>query len=163
MKRMSNLNDLFAHELRDLYSAEHMILDALPKMAAATENAELKRAFQQHEQTTHEQVRRLETIGDELSIQLKGHKCRGMEGILEECQELIDANVDPDTRDAALIGSAQRVEHYEIAAYGTARTYARHLGHGRAAELLQTTLDEEGETDHRLTRLAEGMINPEAR
>src|SRR5690606_20994161 len=87
MKRMSNLNDLFAHELRDLYSAEHMILDALPKTAAATENAELKRAFQQHEQTTHEQVRRLETIGDELSIQLKGHKCRGMEGILEECQE----------------------------------------------------------------------------
>lgn len=162
MEKMNNLQDLFAHELKDLYSAEQQILQALPKMASSTEHEELKRAFQEHEQTTRDQVGRLETIADDLGLDLKGHKCKGMEGIIKEGDELLRADMDRDARDAALIGAAQRVEHYEIAGYGTARTYARRLGHGRAAELLQTTLDEEGNTDHRLTRIAEGLVNPDA-
>lgn len=162
MEKLNNLNDLFAHELKDLYSAEQQILQALPKMADSTEHRELRQAFEDHEQTTREQVRRLETIAADLGMELKGHKCKGMEGIIKEGEELIGANADPDARDAALIGAAQRVEHYEIAGYGTARTYARRLGQERAADLLQRTLDEEGETDHRLTRIAEGMVNPDA-
>lgn len=163
MEKLNNLQDLFTHELKDLYSAETQILSALPKMAGSTEHEELRTAFRDHEQTTRDQVKRLEMIADDLGLDIKGHKCKGMEGIIREGQELLEANADPDARDAGLIGSAQRVEHYEIAGYGTARTYARMLGHERAADLLQTTLDEEGETDHRLTRIAEGMVNPDAR
>ena len=111
---------------------------------------------------TRDQVMRLETIADELGVEISGHKCKGMEGIIREGKEVIEANADDDARDAALIGAAQRVEHYEIAGYGTARTYARMLGHERAAELLQTTLEEEGNTDHRLTRIAETMVNRDA-
>ena len=162
MDKLNNLQDLFAHELKDLYSAEQQILQALPKMADATEHTELRQAFEEHERTTREQVKRLDMIADELGLDIKGHKCRGMEGIIKEGQEVIGANADPDARDAALIGSAQRVEHYEIAGYGTARTYARRLGHERAAELLQRTLDEEGKTDHRLTDIAEQMVNRDA-
>jgi ferritin-like metal-binding protein YciE len=162
MEKLNNLQDLFVHELKDLYSAEQQILQALPKMASATEHGELRQAFQEHERTTREQVKRLDVIADELDVDIKGHKCRGMEGIIKEGQELIDSNSDGDTRDAALIGSAQRVEHYEIAGYGTARTFAQRLGHQRAAELLQQTLDEEGQTDHRLTSIAERMVNPDA-
>jgi ferritin-like metal-binding protein YciE len=162
MDRMTNLNDLFVHELKDLYSAENQILDALPKMADATEHPELRQAFQEHEQATREQVKRLDMIADDLGIDIQGHTCKGMKGILEEGKELLDAKVEPDALDAALIGSAQRVEHYEIAGYGTARSYARRLGHERAADLLQRTLDEEGNTDHRLTRIAESMANQQA-
>jgi ferritin-like metal-binding protein YciE len=162
MEKLNGLQDLFVHELKDLYSAEQQILQALPKMAKATEHGELRSAFEEHERTTREQVKRLDMIADELSVDIKGHKCRGMEGIIKEGQELIDSNSDADTRDAALIGAAQRVEHYEIAGYGTARTFAQRLGHGRAADLLQQTLDEEGKTDHRLTSIAEGMVNRDA-
>jgi ferritin-like metal-binding protein YciE len=162
MEKLNNLQDLFQHELKDLYSAEQQILQALPKMAGATEHQELRQAFEEHEATTREQVKRLDMIADELGVSITGHKCKGMEGIIREGQDLLEANADPDARDAALIGSAQRVEHYEIAGYGTARTYARRLGHERAAELLQRTLDEEGNTDQRLTRLAESMVNPDA-
>ena len=162
MDRLNNLDDLFTHELKDLYSAEQQILKALPEMAKATSHAELRTAFEEHEQMTRDQVMRLETIADELGVDIKGHKCVGMEGIIKEGKEVISANADESARDAALIGAAQRVEHYEIAGYGTARTYARMLGHSRAAELLQTTLEEEGTTDHRLTRIAEGMVNRDA-
>jgi ferritin-like metal-binding protein YciE len=162
MEKLNNLSDLFVHELKDLYSAEQQILQALPKMAESTEHQELRQAFQEHERTTREQVKRLEMIADDLGTKLSGHKCKGMEGIIKEGQELIEANANPDARDAALIGSAQRVEHYEIAGYGTARTYAQRLGHERAVELLQQTLDEEGNTDHRLTRIAESMVNRDA-
>ena len=159
---LKNLQDLFVHELKDLYSAEQQILQALPKMAGATGHQELRQAFEEHVEVTREQVRRLDMIGDELGIDLKGHKCRGMEGIIKEGQELLDSKADPSVLDAGLIGAAQRVEHYEMAGYGTARTFARRLGHERAAELLQRTLDEEGTTDHRLTAIAEGMVNREA-
>lgn len=162
MEKMNGLHDLFVHELKDLYSAEQQILSALPKMAKSTEHSELRSAFEEHERTTREQVKRLDMIADELQVDIKGHKCKGMEGIIKEGQELLDSDIDADTRDAALIGAAQRVEHYEIAGYGTARTFARRLGHERAADLLQETLDEEGKTDHRLTSIAEGMVNRDA-
>jgi ferritin-like metal-binding protein YciE len=163
MDKLNNLEDLFEHELKDLYSAEQQILKALPKMAEATRHDELKQAFQEHEQVTRDQVKRLETIADDLGLSIRGHKCRGMEGIISEGEDLLNSGIDADTRDAALIGAAQRVEHYEIAGYGTARTYARMLGHDRAASLLQETLDEEGRTDQRLTRLAEDMVNRDAK
>ena len=159
---LKNLQDLFVHELKDLYSAEQQILQALPKMAGSTEHRELRQAFEEHAEVTREQVRRLDMIADELGIDLKGHKCRGMEGIIQEGQELLDSKAEANVLDAALIGAAQRVEHYEIAGYGTARTFARRLRHERAADLLQRTLDEEGTTDHRLTAIAEGMVNRDA-
>jgi ferritin-like metal-binding protein YciE len=162
MDRLNNLEDLFHHELKDLYSAEQQILKALPLMAEAAEHQELRRAFQEHEQVTRDQVRRLDMIADELGYDLKGHKCKGIEGIIDEGNQLMKAKADPDVLDAGLIGAAQRVEHYEIAGYGTARTFARRLGHDRAAQLLQQTLDEEGMTDERLTRIAEGMVNRDA-
>lgn len=162
MDKLNNLQDLFVHELKDLYSAEQQILQALPKMAKATEHTELRRAFEEHEQMTRDQVRRLDMIADDLGVNLKGHKCKGMEGIIKEGEELIGTKADPDVLDAGLIGSAQRVEHYEMAGYGTARTFARRLGHDRAAQLLQQTLDEEGQTDQRLTSIAEGMVNADA-
>ncbi len=162
MDRLNTLQDLFVHELRDLYSAEQQILQALPKMAKAAEHEELRRAFQEHETMTRDQVQRLDMIADDLGINLRGHKCRGIEGIIREGEELMGAGRDSDVLDAGLIGAAQRVEHYEIAGYGTARTFARRLGHDRAAELLQQTLDEEGSTDQRLTALAESIVNPDA-
>jgi ferritin-like metal-binding protein YciE len=162
MDKLNNLGDLFVHELKDLYSAEQQILQALPKMAAAADHQELRRAFQEHEQVTRDQVRRLDMIADDLGVELTGHKCKGIEGIIKEGDDLLKAEADADVLDAGLIGAAQRVEHYEIAGYGTARTFARRLGHGRAAELLQQTLDEEGSTDERLTRIAESMVNPDA-
>jgi ferritin-like metal-binding protein YciE len=162
MDKLNNLEDLFVHELKDLYSAEQQILSALPKMAAATEHQELRRAFEEHEQVTRDQVRRLDMIADDLGVEIKGHQCKGIEGIIKEGEELLKAKAEPDVLDAGLIGAAQRVEHYEIAGYGTARTFARRLGHSRAAELLQQTLDEEGNTDKRLTQIAEGMVNRDA-
>lgn len=159
---MESMQDLYLHELKDLYSAEKQILQALPKMAAKANHNELRQAFEEHRATTDEHVRRLETIFDELGKKPGGKKCKGMEGLIEEGQELLEEDADPDVRDAALIGAAQRVEHYEIAGYGTARTYARQLGFNNHVELLQRTLDEEGQTDERLTKLAEGRINREA-
>jgi ferritin-like metal-binding protein YciE len=162
MDKLNNLQDLFVHELKDLYSAEQQILQALPKMASATEHSELKRAFEDHERMTKDQVQRLDMIADDLGVDLKGHKCKGIEGIIKEGEELMGHDADPDVLDAGLIAAAQRVEHYEIAGYGTARTFARRLGHERAAELLQQTLDEEGNTDKQLTQIAEGMVNRDA-
>jgi ferritin-like metal-binding protein YciE len=159
---MESMQDLYLHELKDLYSAEKQILQALPKMAAKANHNELRQAFEEHTATTDEHVRRLETIFDELGRKPGGKKCKGMEGLIEEGRELLEEDADPDVRDAALIGAAQRVEHYEIAGYGTARTYARQLGFNNHVELLQRTLDEEGQTDERLTKLAEGRINREA-
>lgn len=159
---MESMQDLYLHELKDLYNAEKQILQALPKMAAKASHQELRRAFEEHRSTTEEQVRRLETIFDDLKQSPGGKKCKGMEGLIEEGEELLKEDADPDVRDAALIGAAQRVEHYEIAGYGTARTYARQLGFNNHVELLQRTLDEEGQTDQRLTKLAESRINREA-
>src|SRR6202795_3093905 len=159
---LDTLKDLYIQELKDLYSAEKQILKALPRMIKATKHPELKVAFKTHLQQTAEHVKRLELICEELGATPRGRKCVGMEGLLEEGSELIQQEPDDDVLDAGLISAAQHVEHYEMAGYGTVRTYARQLGYESQAELLQQTLDEEGATDHLLTELAEARINLEA-
>jgi ferritin-like metal-binding protein YciE len=157
-----NLHDLYVEQLRDLHSAENQILKALPKMITKTTHPELKKALQEHEKVTDKQVQRLETIFKELGEKATGHKCKGMEGLLEEGEEALKDFTDGDVLDAAIIASAQRVEHYEIAGYGTVRSMANMLGFDRQADLLQETLDEEGEADHTLSGLAERVVNIDA-
>ncbi|MBI4788467.1 MAG: ferritin-like domain-containing protein [Chloroflexi bacterium] len=159
---MQNLRDLYVDELKDLYSAEHQIIRALPKMAKAASAPELKNAFNQHLEQTKHQVERLERIFKDLGKTPRGKKCLGMEGIIEEGSEMLKEKADAAVKDAGLISAAQRVEHYEMAGYGTARTFAQMLGFNDAAQALQETLNEEGDTDHKLTQLAESMINPAA-
>ena len=161
-EEMSPLEELLQDELKDLYSAENQIIKALPRMAKAASSPELKRAFERHLEETRRQVERLEAIGEELEMKLTGKKCAGMEGLLEEGKELMQEIDDDDALDAGLIGAAQKVEHYEIAAYGTARTHAEMLGYRKIAKLLQQTLNEEATTDKKLTQLAESLINVEA-
>lgn len=158
---LENLKDLYIHELKDLLSAEKQITKALPKMAKAATNAKLASAFRQHLDQTQEHARRLEQILESNDESLRGPKCKGMEGVLKEGAEMIEEDAEDDVRDAGLIAAAQRVEHYEMAGYGCARTYAELLGDDKAAKLLQRTLDEEKETDHKLTELARS-INVEA-
>lgn len=161
-EQMNPLGELLVDELKDLYSAETQIVKALPKMVKAASSPELKRAFERHLEETRRQVERLNQIGHDLDIRLTGKKCKGMEGLLEEGKELMDEDFEKDALDAGLIGAAQRVEHYEIAAYGTARTHAEVLGHSKAAKLLQQTLEEEGAADKKLTQIAESIVNVEA-
>jgi ferritin-like metal-binding protein YciE len=160
--KMRTLEDLFVHELKDLYSAEKQLLKALPKMAKAATNEDLAAAFEAHLAETEEQVTRLESIFETLEISSRGPKCKAMEGLLEEGKEVLEEDMEDDVRDAALICSAQRVEHYEIAGYGCARTFATRLGHQEFADLLQQTLDEEAATDEKLTQIAESQVNEEA-
>jgi len=159
---LDTLKDLYVDEIKDLYSAEKMLIKALPKMAKAANDDQLKQAFRTHLKETAEHAKRLEQICDELGVSPRGKKCVGMEGLIEEGEELIKENPDPDVLDAGLISKAQHVEHYEMAGYGVVRTYARQLGFENQAELLQQTLNEEGKTDHLLTELAEAGINMEA-
>jgi len=160
--KLQTLEDLLIEELKDLYDAEQQLVEALPKMLGAAENPRLQEAFRTHLQETENQVARLEEVFEELGVEPEAHTCKAMKGLIAEGQQMIKAKGDADVRDAGLIGAAQRVEHYEIAAYGTARTLAQRLGRSRAAELLQTTLDEEGATDKKLTAIAEGGVNQEA-
>jgi len=156
------LQELLVDQLKDLYSAENQIIKALPKMAKNASNPELRAAFEAHLEETRMQVERLDQIAEEMGIRtLKGKKCAGMEGLLEEGKEIMQ-EFDEDVLDAGMIGAAQKVEHYEIAAYGTARTHANMLGLKKVARLLQQTLDEEGKTDKKLTQLAESVVNLEA-
>jgi ferritin-like metal-binding protein YciE len=159
---LDTLKDLYVEELKDLYSAEKQIVKALPKMIKAAKDPELKAAFKTHLRQTGDHAKRLEMICKELGVSPRGKKCVGMEGLLEEGSELIKEKPDEDVLDAGLISAAQHVEHYEMAGYGTVRTYARQLGYEEQAQVLQQTLDEEGETDHLLTDLAESRINIEA-
>jgi ferritin-like metal-binding protein YciE len=159
---MQTLRDLYIDELKDLWSAEKQLVKALPKMAKAATNSELSKAFTTHLRQTEQHVQRLEQIFNELGESPRGKKCIGMEGLIEEGEELVKEDPEPEVLDAGLIMKAQHVEHYEIAGYGTARTYARLLGSENQAQLLQQTLDEEGNTDKLLTQLAEGSINIEA-
>jgi ferritin-like metal-binding protein YciE len=159
---LETLKDLYIEEIKDLYSAEKMLVKALPKMAKAANDKNLQQAFRTHLKETAQHAARLEQICKELGVSPRGKKCVGMEGLIEEGSELIKQEPDPDVLDAGLISKAQHVEHYEIAGYGTVRTYARQLGFENQAELLQQTLDEEGRTDHLLTELAESGINVEA-
>lgn len=158
MQHLNSLQDLLVHELNDLYSAEHQLAAALPKMVNAATSSELQNAFDQHLQQTHQHINRLENIFADLGIHKSGDECVAMKGLIKEGDETIRAVADTTVRDAALIASAQRVEHYEMAGYGCARTFANKLGYGEAADLLQQTLDEEGDTDKKLTKLAEGSI-----
>lgn len=157
MKMISTPRDLLVEELKDLYSAENQLLKALPKMAKAATSEELREAFETHLGQTEGQVKRLEQIGKKLGETMKGKKCKAMEGLVAEGKEIIEEDAEPVLLDLALIGAAQKVEHYEIAGYGTARTLAELAGHSEVAELLQETLDEEGETDKLLTSIAMGM------
>jgi ferritin-like metal-binding protein YciE len=161
-EEMNPLDELLVDELRDLYSAENQIIKALPKMAKAAASPELRRAFERHLEETRRQVERLDQIGEELDVKMTGKKCKGMEGLIAEGRELLEEDLEEDALDAGLIGAAQKVEHYEIAAYGTARTHAEMLGYRKIARLLQQTLNEEGATDKKLTQLAESVVNYEA-
>ncbi|HVD92764.1 MAG TPA: ferritin-like domain-containing protein [Vicinamibacterales bacterium] len=155
------LHDLFEDQIKDLYSAENQILKALPKMAKNATNPQLRTAFERHLEETRGHVTRLEQIAAELDFTPKGKKCKGAEGLIEEGKEVME-EFEEETLDAGLIGAAQRVEHYEIAGYGTARTHAELLGYKKAARLLQQTLDEEERTDKKLTQIAESVVNVEA-
>jgi ferritin-like metal-binding protein YciE len=160
---LATLKDLFVDQIKDLYSAETQIIEALPKMANAASDSKLQKAFLTHLKQTESQKMRLEKIAEAQGISPGGKRCKGAEGLLKEGSELIKEDADPSVRDAGLIAAAQRVEHYEIAGYGCARTYAKLLGEKDAAKLLQETLDEEGDTDKLLTEIAESVVNPEAK
>lgn len=162
MATQESLQKLYLNELRDLMSAEHMILKALPKMAEKASHPGLKEGFRMHEQQTRQHVQRLEQIFSMIGAKAEEKKCKGMEGIIDEGQDVLKEYGDSDVLDAALIASAQRVEHYEIAAYGCVRTYANTLGLPNQEQLLQQTLDEEGKMDHQLTQLADEVVNIDA-
>jgi ferritin-like metal-binding protein YciE len=160
--KIKSLRDVYIHELKDLYSAEKQLTKALPKMARAAANEELCAGFEQHLTETEEHVNRLEKILKNLGESTRGEKCKAMEGLIEEGAKVIDEDGVPEVIDALLITAAQRVEHYEIAGYGSARAFAELLGDTEAVELLQQTLDEESETNEKLTKLAESTVNPQA-
>jgi len=157
--KLETLKDLYIHELKDLYSAEKQLIKALPKMAKAASNEQLAEGFSLHLEETKEHAVRLEKILQSHGQTTRGPKCQGMEGLLAEGTDMIEEEADEEVRDAGLISAAQRVEHYEIAGYGCARTYAELLGDKEGAKLLQTTLDEEGATDKKLSSLATSVIN----
>jgi ferritin-like metal-binding protein YciE len=160
--KIKSLRDLFLHELRDLYSAEKQLLKALPKMAKAATHEELQEAFEEHLGQTEEQVQRLEQVFEALGEKPKAEKCLAMEGLIAEAQNLLKEDMPAAVLDAALIGAAQKVEHYEIAGYGTVRTFAEMLDEDEAVDLLEQTLEEEKETDARLTEIAESLVNTDA-
>jgi ferritin-like metal-binding protein YciE len=159
---MSSLHDLFVHELRDIYHGEKQLLKALPKMAKAATSENLRAGFEEHLEQTRGQVERLEQVFSSLDMTARGIRCEGMEGLIEEGSSLISEDAEDAVKDAGLIAAAQKVEHYEIASYGTLATWARILGYSEAEQLLRQTLDEEKETDRKLTELAESEINVEA-
>src|SRR5689334_11585109 len=146
---LTTLKDLYVHELKDLFSAEQQLIKALPKMAKAASNKELSAGFQAHLEQTKEHAQRLQQILSSNQATTRGPKCKGMEGLVAEGAEMIEEEADAEVKDAGLIAAAQRVEHYEIAGYGTARTYAELLGDQEGTNLLQTTLEEERQTDQR--------------
>ncbi|GAB3166430.1 YciE/YciF ferroxidase family protein [Telluribacter humicola] len=160
--KLKNLNDLLEHQLQDLYSAESQIIEALPLMQEKASNDKLKKAFQMHLEQTKKQKERLEKIAQLLDIKIQGEKCKAMEGIIKEAQSFLKEDASPEVMDAGLIAEAQRVEHYEIAGYGTASHYAKELGHSEAAKLLTQTLEEEKDTDEKLNDLAIQRINVKA-
>jgi len=156
---LNTLDDLFVVQLEDLYDAEQRLTKALPKMAGASSNGRLKSAFEEHLRQTEQHVARLEKIFQILGITAKRETCEAMKGLIAEGDEAISADGNPDVKDAALIAAAQRVEHYEIAGYGTVRTFAKRLGQEEIARILQQTLQEEEATDKKLTEIAESSVN----
>jgi ferritin-like metal-binding protein YciE len=162
-EKLNKLEDLFVDSLKDLYDAEHQITQALPKMIDAAKSQELKKGFKDHLEMTRRQTERLEQVFKEMKMEPKAKKCVGMQGLIKEGEEVMKEAEDPDVRDAALIASAQKIEHYEISGYGTARAYAEALGHPSIAKVLDQILEEESNTDEKLTRLAESHINAKAK
>ena len=162
MAEMDTLHALYVEELKDLWSAENQILKGLPRMIKAASHPQLKRAFTKHEAQTRMQVKRLERICRDLGESPRGKKCVGMEGLIEEAKDLLSEKPEPNVLDAGLISAAQHVEHYEMAGYGTVRTWAKLLGYDNHVTLLQQTLDEEKATDQLLTDIAESQINIDA-
>jgi ferritin-like metal-binding protein YciE len=160
--KLSSLEELFVSELQDLYSAETQIIKALPKMVKTATSSELQECLETHLEETKEQVSRLDQIFESLGRSAKGKKCKGMEGLLEEGNELINEDAEENVLDAGLIAAAQRVEHYEIAAYGSARTFAETLGHDEAVSLLEQTLQEEKHADQKLSEVATTVVNERA-
>jgi ferritin-like metal-binding protein YciE len=159
---VASMEDLFALELKDAYSAEMQLTKALPKMAKTASDPDLKAGFEKHLRETENQVKRLEQVAQQLEVKLGRHTCEAMKGLIEEGKEIIDLDVDDHIRDAGLIAAAQKVEHYEIATYGTLCAWAKLLGHTNAQKLLHETLEEERATDEKLTELAEREVNPVA-
>jgi ferritin-like metal-binding protein YciE len=160
--KITTLDELIQDELQDIYSAESQLIKALPKMAKAAESTDLRAAFEKHLEQTRVHAQRIEEICNDLKIKPKGKPCAGMEGLIKEGEEVLKSDMESEPKQAALIGAAQRVEHYEIAAYGTARAHARQLGYLKAVDLLSQTLEEEKETDQKLTQLAENRVNVKA-
>ncbi|HZL37187.1 MAG TPA: ferritin-like domain-containing protein [Tepidisphaeraceae bacterium] len=160
--KLEELRDLYIEELRDLYSAENQLVKALPKMAKAATNEELAEGFEEHLEQTKGHVNRLKQIFDRLGKKPTGKVCKAMEGLVAEAKEALEEDMTPEVLDAALIASAQRVEHYEMAGYGTVRSFAKLLKEREAMALLQQTLDEEAATDKKLTKLAVSTINIDA-
>jgi ferritin-like metal-binding protein YciE len=159
---LKTLNDLLIDELKDLLNAENQITKALPKMAKKASSQELKTAFEEHLRQTETQIDRLEKIFKEMDIPFRGKKCEGIEGIIQEGKDMMDEAEESEVLDAALIAAAQKVEHYEIASYGTVRTYAKELGLSKVADLLQETLDEESNANEKLTKIAQTHVNEAA-
>lgn len=159
---LNSLQELYVEQLRDLYDAENRLVKALPKMAKAATLPELQRGFEEHLEQSRQHISRLEQVFNGLGVSPKGKTCEAMKGLIEEGEEMIKEKADAPVKDAGLIAAAQRVEHYEMAGYGTVRTWANQLGRRDDANILQQTLNEEGETDHKLTKLAESIVNIEA-
>jgi len=159
---LETLEDLFELQLKDLYSAENQLVKALPQMASAAKDERLRQSFETHLAETQQQVARLEQIGQTMDLELSGHTCAAMKGLVTEGQETMSENASDEVMDAALIAAAQRIEHYEIAGYGTAANYAESLGYNEAATLLRQTLEEEQLTDTKLNDLAKSYINQKA-
>lgn len=159
---LDTLHDLFVYELRDLHDAEQQLLDALPLLAQATESPHLRKIFEQHLDETRGQLQRLARLFDALGTSPQGKPCQGMRGLVAEAREVVQEEADPQVLDAALIVAAQKIEHYEIAGYGSARTFAQRLGYAEAARILEQTLREESAADDKLTAAAESRVNTQA-
>lgn len=160
--KLDTLKKLYTSELRDLYNAETQLLKALPKMAKGASSEELKDAFEKHLEQTKGHVERLDEVFQELDEKPKGKTCKAMKGLIDEGSEILGEDGEESVIDAGIIVAAQKVEHYEIAGYGSVRTFAQLLGKDRSADLLQKTLEEESETNELLNKLAEDIVNPEA-
>lgn len=157
--KLDSLQDLLVEQLRDLYNAEQQLVEALPKMAKAATSGDLRSVIEEHLEQTKEHAARLERIMSKMGAQPSGETCEAMKGLVKEGEHMMKAQGDPDVRDAGIIGAAQRVEHYEMAGYGTARALAQRLGENELLSVLQKTLNEEGEADRKLTSIAERQVN----
>ena len=159
---ISSMQELFIEELRDMYHAEKQLARALPKLAKAANSEQLRTAFEEHTEQTKGQIERLQQVFESIGSPARAKRCEAMEGLVEEAQEMLDEDISDELLDVALIASAQKVEHYEIAGYGTLRTLAQQLGHNEAAKLLEETLNEEKQTDELLNKIALGEVNKTA-